>query len=103
MRLKFYRHKTYKNLFLKKGNEFYGDENTQFYDVTLDVLEAIKSLAAYGFNFMEWYVKFPNNKTKVILTKEVDIDGYKGTLTKELELSISDFELVELSEVTENG
>ena len=99
--LKFYRHKDYKDLFLKRNNCCGGNANTAFYDVTRDVLEAIRSLQAYGGDFLKWLKSFPETKTKATLYKEAEFDGFKGQLTKQVWLNVADFELVILREVSE--
>lgn len=99
MELKFYRHKEYKDLFLVRNNYCGGNENTQFYGVTKNVIDAIISYRRNEKDFMSWYHTFPNNKTTTVLTKEMEFDGYKGTLKKEITLNISDFELVTMREV----
>ena len=99
--LKFYRHKEYKDLYLKRSSYCGGNANTPFYEVTKDVFEAIRSLDFNGDDFMSWYHTFPENKTKVIFMKEMEFDGYKGILKKEVWLPISGFELVTLREVEE--
>lgn len=37
-------------------------------------------------------------KVKTVLKKEMEFDGYKGVLEKEVVLPVSEFELVELKE-----
>lgn len=49
-----------------------------------------------------WVYDNANKSVAVWLTKYVEDEGYKGTLEKEEELLISDFELVVLREVVCN-
>ena len=99
--LKFYRHKEHKDLFLKRNNTCGGSEKTQFYDVTRDVHEAIRSYEQRGRDFLNWLHTFPNNQTKATLYKEAEFDGFKGKLSKDVMLNVADFELVTLREVSE--
>lgn len=99
--LKFYRHKEYKDLFLKRNCCCGGGEETEFYDVTRDLLEAIRNLEQNKEDFLNWFHRFPKTKTKVTLYKEAEFDGFKGKLTKQVWLYVKDFELVTLREVTE--
>lgn len=50
---------------------------------------------------MDWF-KDENGvtelKVRTVLKKEIEFDGYKGVLEKEVVLPVSDFELVELKE-----
>lgn len=101
MELKFYRHKEYKDLYLVRTNVCGGNENSSFYGTTSNVLDAIRSLEYHGDNFLDWYKRFPNNKTETVLVKEMELDGYKGTLKKTVCLPIKEFELVTLREVEE--
>ena len=100
MELQFYRHKEYKNIFLKRSCYCGGNKTTQFYDATFDVLEAIRDLDSHKEDFLSWLHTFPETKTEVVLKKEMEFDGYKGTLCKKILLNISDFELVTLRELT---
>lgn len=100
--LKLYRHKTYKDIYLiRNWNVCGGCEDTEFFSTTKSIFEAIencnkrneKDIEIECNDKLRW---FPNNKTKTILSKEMDFDGYKGILKKEERLPIADFELIKL-------
>lgn len=100
--LKAYRHKTMKDLFLVRTSICGGNENTKFYEVTENVIDAIISYnrnSTDGHSFMSWFRSFPNNKVTVTLTKEMELDGYKGALKKTVEIPVSEFELITFAEV----
>lgn len=104
MELKAYRHKTMKELFLVRTGMCGGNENNEFYAVTENVLDAIKSYNAHtcdGDTFMYWLYKFPNNKVTVTMTKEMEFDGYKGFLKKTVKIPVSEFELITFVEAKE--
>ena len=106
-----YRHKEYKNIYLIRDWSLCGGgENTDFYKTTTNLKSAIENM--YNFrkddfsrseDFMYWNNTFNGKlKAKAILEKEMDFDGYKGTLKKELMLPIDEFEKILLLEQRED-
>lgn len=101
--LKVYRHKEEKDVFLLRVWEIReGDENTEFYIATTDIIEAVKNVYVENRTkepFENWMNRF-NGKLHVWFTKklEVEIDGYKGVLEKTIKLYVRDFEKVFLTE-----
>lgn len=101
--LTLYRHKDEKDVYLKRNWGLCGgNEDSDFYRATTDIVEAINSVAAEertGESFDHWmdhfggrlYVKFKKRLN-------VEIDGYTGTLEKEVKLYVKDFEKVVLTE-----
>lgn len=109
-----YRHKEYKDIYLIRNWSICGGcEDTEFYLTTHSLKEAINNMFRYNSKtkkdeltdeFMYWTKRFKNKlKVKVVLEKEMDFDGYKGKLKKELLLPVDDFEMVILSEPDEGG
>lgn len=105
--VKLYRHKVYKDLYLTRTNLCDGSKESPFYETTKDLQKDIDSILYYNNKdttfekWMDWF-KDENGvtelKVKTVLKKEMDFDGYKGVLEKEVILPVSDFELVELKE-----
>lgn len=99
----FYRHKEEKGVYLKRNWGLCGGTpDSDFYKATTDIVEAIQSVKAEertGEPFEHWmgsfggelYVKFKKRL-------DVEIDGYTGTLEKEIKLYVKDFEKVVLTE-----
>lgn len=102
--IKVYRHKEEKNVFLiRNWGIFGGTKGTDFYKVTTDLIEAVKNVAIeknINSNFEEWMSHF-DGKLYVKFKKKinVEVDGYTGTLEKEIKLYVQDFEKVILTEV----
>lgn len=105
--VKLYRHKVYKDLYLIRTNLRGGSKDSAFYETTKDLRKAIDSILDYNdkdTTFEKWMVRFKDEngvtklKVKTVLKKEVEFDGYKGILEKEVVLPVSEFELVELKE-----
>ena len=95
--IKLYRHKYLDDVYLARNYAYCGgDKNTPFYYGTQDVFEAIKS--AQKKNFLYWHNRIDGLTAKFIDYKEIDIDGYKGTIEKEISLPVSEFEVVILEE-----
>ena len=101
--IRFYRHKTYKNIYLARNTYICGGgSDTEFFKATTDFLEALKSFE--GKDIVEEYKKFfyseghSELKAKITLKKEMEFDGYKGILTKKEIYPLDDFELVTLVE-----
>ena len=101
--LRIYRHKEEKEVYLKRNWGICGGtQDTDFYQATTNVLEVIQSVKAEertGECFEHWMGSF-NGKLYVKFKKrlDVEIDGYTGTLEKEIKLYIKDFEKVVLTE-----
>jgi hypothetical protein len=105
--IRFYRHKIYKNIYLKKNNYIYGgSSNAAWFAATTDLLEALNS-----FKNKDVVTEYKNHfysdghselKAKIILEKEIDFDGYKGVLKKEAIYPLDDFELITLVEKVED-
>lgn len=99
-----YRHKYHKNIYLAR-NWIYcgGGPETEFYYATKDMITALKD--ANSPNFLSWTHSFLDKdgktmlKAKITDSKEVDIDGYTGTITKGLSLPVTEFEKVTFAEV----
>lgn len=103
-----YRHKSLKNVFLKRNWSYCGcGPNTKFYEATEDLEEAIRSVMAerrMRGPFDEWMKSF-DQKLYVEYTekKDMEFDGYKGTLTRETKLWVKDFEKVVFREVDDDN
>lgn len=93
-----YRHKTEKDIYLARNwNICGGGENTEFYYATNDLNRAIEDANRGGF--LSWIKSFDGKlKAKITLQKEMDFDGYKGRLSKEIAFKVSDFEPIALVE-----
>ena len=106
--VKLYRHKVYKDLYLIRTNLRGGSKKSPFYEITNDLQKAIDSVLDYNNQknetFEKWMDRFKDEngvtelQVKTVLKKEMDFDGYKGVLEKEVILPVSEFELVELKE-----
>ena len=105
IKIKLYRHKEYKNIYLVRNWHIWGGcVDTDWFSTTQSLYDAVEnSLKYYGYDkgdiekeYINKLHSFPKNKAKAILKKEMDFDGYKGELTKELMLPIEDFELITL-------
>lgn len=109
--LKVYRHKVYKDIFLKRNWNVMGSADAEWWSATKELIEALQSMKTYEIGGFVWhdvekeYKKhFYENgiselKAKITLEKEMEFDGYKGKMKKELILPLNDFELVILREV----
>lgn len=105
LELKVYRHKEYKDIFLARNwNICGGTADTEWFYATKKILEALRSFGdkdieeEYKFNFYNYETQHSKLKAKIEFTKEMDFDGYTGTLKKVLILPLDDFELVTLIE-----
>lgn len=103
MKLKLYRHIYHKNVFLARNwSVVGGGPTTDFYYATENVIEAVAS--ANKDDFEHWFYAFLGDnlktklKAKITFSKEIEIDGYKGTCRKTVEFPIYEFECIELVE-----
>ena len=95
--IKLYRHKYFDDVYLARNYGYCGgNKDTPFYYGTQDVFEAIKS--AQRKDFLDWSERIDGLTAKFTDSKEIDIDGYKGTIEKEISLPVSEFEVVILEE-----
>lgn len=97
--VKVYRHKEEKNVFLVRNWGLCGGSvDSEFYKTTTDLIEAIRNVAGRQ-DFENWMNSF-NGELYVKHKKKLDveIDGYTGTLEKEIKLYVRDFEKVTLTE-----
>ena len=104
LKVKLYRHIYHKDIFLARNWSYCGGgETTEFYYATRNMHTAL--IDANKPDFLSWtnsFLDFDGKtklKAKMIEEKTVDIDGYVGTLRKELVFPVSEFALVELAEV----
>ena len=110
MQIKFYRHKTYRDIYLKRNWNICGSPDAEWWKATNDLIEALNSMKRYKEGkdiwvdveeaYHEHYFENGHSrlKAKITLKKEFDFDGYVGELKKELILPLDDFELVTLEE-----
>lgn len=102
LELKLYRHKKYKDIYLFRFPGIkYEDGKPHWYSTTNNALDAIRNYKNYGDNFFAHVDNDANKSIRTTLKKYIEDDGYTGTLEKEEDLLISDFELVVLREVVE--
>ena len=104
IKLYVWRHKTNKDIYLVRNWGLVGgSKDSDFYKATTNIIDAIK--AANEPDFEEWMNRFLDDngvtqlKARVTVYKELEFDGYKGTLKKEICLPVAEFEKVTLSEV----
>ena len=104
MELAFYRRKSDHGIYLVRNNVCGGGSTTSWYEVTTDVIKALASYrstvekeGAFESRFIVFETPTPVKYTSI---KEMEFDGYKGKLTKEITLSVTDFEKVVLREET---
>lgn len=103
IKLNVWRHKQHKDIYLVRNTVLCGGNvDSEFYKATRSIITAIKS--AEDPNFEGWMGSFIGDdgktelKARIVDCKDVEIDGYKGTLTKELKLLVKDFEKIQLVE-----
>lgn len=108
MTLKLYRHIYHKNIYLARNwNTVGGSATTDFYYATENLMEALNH--ANKSDFEHWFYSFLDDnlktklKAKITLSKEIEIDGYKGTVRKTMEFPVTEFVLVELEEKVGEG
>lgn len=111
MKIKLYRHKVHKNLYLKRNWHIMGSPEAEWWSATDKLYEALQSYRKYEnhryieVDIEEEYKRFENNdcfpryRTKYTFEKEMEFDGYKGKLEKEEIMPLSDYELVVLEEL----
>lgn len=114
--IKLYRHKIYKDIYLiRNWNICGGTQDTDWFKATKSLKEAIDNLWEYDSKTKEYYIKdlekevkshfFKNYKSelkaRITLKKNLEFDGYKGTLTKEEIFTVNDFEPFILTEIGE--
>ena len=99
LKISVFRHKTYKDVFLLRYWGICATTNAA-YKTTTDVLLAIENANKGKFagtgKFDEFFRE--NIVVKHTMEKEMELDGYSGVLTKEIELKLTDFEEVILTE-----
>lgn len=103
--IKLYRHKVYKNIYLvRRWSLVGGSSDADFFIATDNLNTAIENTShgdiekEYTKFFYHFDTKHSELKARITLKKEMEFDGYKGTMTKELELPLDDFELIILKE-----
>lgn len=103
MELKVYRHKRFKDIYLARNWSYCGgNSETPFYFATKEVVRAIQDAFIVGFT--SWFNSFLDEDgvtkltAKIEFEKEVEIDGYTGTLKKTEVFRVTDFECVELTD-----
>lgn len=103
LEISIFRHKTYKDVFLTRNWCVCG-ASSDTYKTTTDVFAAIgsanlRSNASKSArpNKFDYYFR-ENIVVKHTMEKEMEFDGYSGVLTKEIELKLTDFEEVILTE-----
>lgn len=103
IKLKLYRHVYHKDIYLARNWSLCGGgAESEFYYATRDVMKALTD--ANRTDFESWMHRFLDDDKKTQLkakmkdTKEVNIDGYKGIITKELVFPVKEFALVEIKE-----
>lgn len=104
--LRFYRHKEEKGVYLiRNWGVCGGGADTNFYEITTDLLEAINSVEKEKImdsKFESWMNSFESEGglyIKHVKHMQAEIEGYTGTLKKEMKLYVRDFEKVVLQEV----
>lgn len=102
--IKFYRHKVFKDIYLKRNLHRCGSSEAEWFEGTKNLLEALRSYedrdceSEYKEHFYDKESKHSKLNAKITIDKEVDFDGFKGKLKKELVLPLDDFELIKLIE-----
>lgn len=107
LNVKLYRHKTEKDVYLMRDWAVCGGgPDTPFYKATTNPIEAILNTSyekVYNKGFEDWFNSMGGNLyVKYTKEKEMEFDGYKGKLQKEIKLYVRDFEKIVLTE-GENG
>lgn len=94
MQLKAYRHKEYKDVYIRRNSNNPSKIGVQCYD-SCDVADSIKSVSLLGDKFSDAKL------TPIVFAvkKDVEEDGYKGTLKKVIKCTFDDFEEVTFREI----
>ena len=112
LRLKIYRHKIYKDIYLIRNWGICGSPEADWFQATKSIKEYFSNYETYdGRTLDKEYAKRVNDKSftydrdgkcrmtaNVTLKKDFDFDGYKGKLEKTLKLPIDEFECIILEE-----
>lgn len=103
LKIKLYRHKIYKDIYLaRRWSICGGSPDTDFFYATNNLQTALENTLKGDMEIEYtkfWYEKGHSRlKAKIVLEKDMEFDGYKGTMKKELELPLDDFELITLQE-----
>ena len=103
IKLKLYRHISSKDIFLARNWQYCGGaDHTPFYYATKNIMIAVIDANKDGFT--SWMSHFigKDGKTRLVArmtdSKEINTDGWSGTVTKEFAFPVKEFELVELTE-----
>lgn len=102
LKVRVFRHKTYKDVFLARNWCICG-ANSDTYRIAHHLLDAIDSAnTRHDSRKFEDYLNFTYMGKGLTVThklkKDMEFDGYTGTLVKEVELNVSDFEEIYLTE-----
>ena len=99
LKVRVFRHKTYKNVFLTRNWCVCG-ACSDTYKTTDNLLSAIENANnPYHMERSKFDSFFRDNMTvEFTLKKEMEFDGYSGTLEKKVNLKVTDFEEVILTE-----
>ncbi len=112
LKLKIYRHKIYKNIYLIRNWAVCGSPEADWFKTTKSIKEYFDKYENYdGRTLDEEYKENINEKgfafdrdgkcrmtADAVLKKDFDFDGYKGKLEKLLKLPITEFECIILEE-----
>ena len=102
MEVSFYRLKSDHSIYLVRNSIVGGGSTTPWYDVTTDIWRAIESYLRTTKNEGSFESKFKVfdqfTPVKYTSVREMEFDGYKGVLKKEVTFSVTDFEKVTLVE-----
>lgn len=111
LELKIYRHKLHKDIFLIRKWGLCGTPSFEWFEGTKDIGKYFKEYKnCKGDTLEQEYNEKINDDfyygsdgkirvgAKIEIQKEMEFDGYKGTMKKTLELPLDEFELVILKE-----
>lgn len=112
LRLKIYRHKIYKDIYLMRNWGTCGSPEADWFKATKKIKEYFNNYENYNSETLDKvYEEIINDKgftfdkngkcrmtADITLEKDFDFDGYKGKLKKVLELPIDEFECITLVE-----
>ena len=99
LKVSVFRHKTYKNVFLTRNWCICG-ACSDTYSATENLISAIENVNnPYHMKRSKFDCFFRDNMTvEFTLKKKMEFDGYLGTLEKKVNLKVTDFEEVILTE-----